>query len=113
MEDCFLCGKPAAKRVEVEVGSSVTSVQHDGHHDAQHHHRSHTDRGTTTHYALKPLCEACIKQREEEAAAALKVGGAIALGGMTVMGVMALVGCLAPFILLAVGGAFFYFFGHN
>jgi hypothetical protein len=118
MENCFLCGKPAVKKMEIEVGSSVTSMHHDGHldHDSHGHHvnhGSHTARGTTRHYALQPLCADCVKQKEEEAAQAAKVG-AVVLGGMGIgMGVIALVGCVAPFFLFAIGGLFFYFFGQQ
>lgn len=106
MEQCFLCGKPAVKRMEIKVGSSSTSIHHHGRHE-----HDHLDHGTTTHYALKPLCADCIKQKEEEAKLALKVGG-LMLGGMGLgMGMVALIGCLAPFLLVAIGGTLFYFYG--
>ena len=110
MEQCFLCGKEAVRRVELQVGSSRNSGSH---HAGQ---LSHSISGTTRHYELKPLCQACITQQEDEAKAALKVAGtvgALALGGVSLgMGMIALMGCL-PFLLIAAAGAYLYFTGQR
>jgi hypothetical protein len=120
MEQCFLCGKPALKMVEIKVGSSSTSIRHHDHHDHHDHglrSHSHLDHGTTDHYALKPLCADCIRQREQEAAEAAKAlgeAGALVIRGMGAgLKLIALVGCLGPLVIAAIGGTLFYFFGQR
>ena len=118
MDKCFLCGKPALKMVEIEVGSSSTSIDHHDHRPRPHGHLAHThrDRATTTHYALKPLCADCIQQREAEAletAKALGNAAELVVGGMGVgLKLLALFGCLGPLVLAAIGGAFYFFARH-